>query len=75
MMKNKVCGDQKKCEMERENLWATGYMLITQKPILSNSLAFFLATKQALTCLVVGKFGKELKMERVRWKVGVMMRE
>ena len=26
-------------------------------------------------CLVVGKFVKELEMERVRWKVGVMMRE
>ena len=46
-----------------------------------NFLIYLLATFHTLmqpnwrACLVVGKFDKELEMERVRWKVWVMIRE
>ena len=42
---------------------------------ISNSLLSFTQPNKDIACLVVGKFVKELEMKRVRWKVGVMMRE
>ena len=40
-MKNKVCGAQKNWEIERENLWAPGYMYITKILTTFSTFQFF----------------------------------